>query len=155
MIWGDVIIGRESSIWFNTVIRADVNSVRIGERTNIQDLSLVHVTHEGHDTNIGNHVTVGHSVILHACTVRDFALIGMGSIILDGAEIGEYALVGAGSLVTQNMKIPPRVKAFGRPAKVVGELSEKEIEELRFSAQHYGDLSRLYLDLELTKGRSK
>ena len=141
---GDVVIGKESSIWFNSVIRADVNYIRIGERTNIQDFTMVHESYKASPTIIGNSVTVGHSVLLHACTVRDFALIGMGSILLDDVEIGEFVLLGAGSLVTQGTKIPAGSKAFGRPAKVVGQLTEEEKEKLRFSADHYVRLAQTY-----------
>lgn len=143
-IIGDVAIGKDSSIWFNSVLRGDVNSIRVGERTNIQDLTMVHVTFDASPTIIGNDVTIGHSCIIHACTIRDFALIGMGSQILDEAEIGECVLLGAGSLVTSKMKIPPRSKAFGRPAKVVGQLTDEEIEELRFSAAHYVRLAKAH-----------
>jgi carbonic anhydrase/acetyltransferase-like protein (isoleucine patch superfamily) len=142
---GDVQIGKESSIWFNTVVRGDVNFVRIGERTNIQDCSLIHESYKTHPCIIGDDVTVGHSVILHACTVGNFSLIGMGSIVLDAAEIGEFVLLGAGSLVTQGTKIPSFSKAFGRPAKVVGKLTEEEIERLKFSAAHYVQLASTYL----------
>jgi carbonic anhydrase/acetyltransferase-like protein (isoleucine patch superfamily) len=117
----------------------------VGERTNIQDLSLVHVTNHGNPTLIGNDVTIGHSVILHACTVGNFSLIGMGTVILDGAEIGDWCLIGAGSLVTLNTKIPPGSKAYGRPAKVVAELSDEERKFLRYSADHYVRLSKTYL----------
>lgn len=144
---GDVEIGKDSSIWFNTVIRADVNFVRIGESTNIQDLSLVHVSYKASPTVIGHHVTVGHSVVLHACTIGSFVLVGMGSIVLDDVEIADHVLLGAGSLVTQKTKIPAGTKAFGRPARVVGDLSEKEIEQLRWSAEHYVMLARAYRGL--------
>ncbi len=143
-IYGDVTIGKESNVWFNAVMRGDVNFIRIGERTNIQELSLIHVTYEGNPAIIGSNVTVGHSVILHACTVGDFSLIGMGSTILDGAEIGDFVLLGAGSLVTGNNKIPSGMKAFGRPAKVVGPISEEERAYLKWSADHYVDLARTY-----------
>lgn len=144
-VLGDVHVGKYSSIWFNVVLRGDVNYIRVGERTNVQDGSIIHVSYKASPTILGNDVTIGHSVTLHACTVRDFALVGMGSVILDDAEIGEFALIGAGSLVTQKTKIPPRCKALGRPAKVVGELTDAEIEKLRFSAGHYVRLSRTYL----------
>lgn len=144
-VLGDVEIGKDSSVWFNTVIRADVSYVRIGERTNIQDCSLIHESFPKTPTIIGNNVTVGHSVILHACTVKDYALIGMGSIILDEAEIGEFVLLGAGSLVTQGSKIPNGVLAFGRPAKAIRPLTDEEREKLKFSAEHYVKLSRTYL----------
>lgn len=143
-VYGDVQIGADSSIWFNCVLRADVNYIRIGERTNIQDLSLVHESFQTHPTIIGNNVTVGHSCVIHACTIGDYALIGMGSVILDGAEIGDYVLLGAGSLVTQNTKIPSGSKAFGRPAKVVAELTDEEKRALEFSAEHYVKLASTY-----------
>lgn len=146
-VHGDVEIGSESCIWFNSVVRGDVNYVRIGERTNIQDLSMVHVSYKASPIILGNDVTIGHSVVLHACTIKDFVLVGMGSVILDDVEIGEYSLIGAGSLVTQRTKIPPGTKAFGRPAKVVGELSEEERERIRFSARHYVNLAKSYSSL--------
>jgi len=141
---GDVIVGKESSVWFNCVIRADVNSVRIGERTNIQDLTLIHESYKAHPTLIGNSVTVGHSCILHACTIEDFCMVGMGSTVLDGAHLEEFVLLGAGSLVTEGMKIPSYSKAFGRPAKVVGKLSEEEIQTLRWLSSHYVKLGQIY-----------
>jgi carbonic anhydrase/acetyltransferase-like protein (isoleucine patch superfamily) len=141
---GDVWLGEESSVWFNSVLRGDVNYIRVGARTNIQDNSVVHVTFEGQPTIIGNDVTIGHSAIIHACTIHDFALIGMGCTVLDGAEIGEFVLLGAGSLVTQNTKIPSGMKAFGRPAKVVAPLTEEEREGLRFSSAHYVRLAKTY-----------
>lgn len=143
-IFGDVQVGAQSSVWFNCVARGDVNYIRIGERSNIQDLSMIHVTYKGNPTIIGNDVTIGHSCILHACSIGDFALVGMGSCILDGAEIGEWVLLGAGSLVTQGTKIPPYSKAFGRPAKVVAKLTDAEIEALKFSPSHYVQLMNSY-----------
>jgi carbonic anhydrase/acetyltransferase-like protein (isoleucine patch superfamily) len=145
-VLGDVHIGKDSSLWFNAVLRGDVNYIRVGERTNIQDGSIVHVSYHGSPTIIGDDVTIGHGVILHACTIRNFALIGMGSLILDEVEVGELSLIGAGSLLTQGTKIPPRMKAFGRPAKVVGPLSGEELERLRWSAGHYMTLARTYRD---------
>ncbi len=142
---GDVTIGKLSSIWFNCVVRGDVNFIKIGEKTNIQDMTLIHESYKKSPTLIGNSVTVGHSAVLHACTIGDFSLIGMGSVVLDEAELGEYVLLGAGSLVTPGTKIPSRSKAFGRPAKVVGTLSEEEIKFLKFSSEHYVRLSQTYL----------
>lgn len=142
---GDVVLGKNSSVWFNTVIRGDVNYIRIGEGTNIQDLSMIHVSFESFPTIIGNFVTVGHSVLLHACTVGNYSLIGMGSCVLDGAEIGDEVLLGAGSLVTQGTKIPSGSKAFGRPAKVVGQLTPEERAHLKWNGEHYIRLSRSYL----------
>lgn len=142
---GDVHIGNESSIWFNSVVRADVNYIRIGNQTNIQDLSMIHVSYKTYPTIIGDCVTVGHSAIIHACTISNFVLVGMGSVILDGAQIGEYVLLGAGSLVTGKTKIPSGVKAYGRPAKVISELTEAEREYIRTSAIHYVNLAKTYV----------
>jgi carbonic anhydrase/acetyltransferase-like protein (isoleucine patch superfamily) len=142
---GDTIIGRDSSLWFNSILRGDVNYIRVGERTNIQDLSMVHVSYQASPTIIGNDVTIGHSTIIHACTIGNFSLIGMGCVLMDEVEIGDYVILGAGSLVTQKTKIPSGTKAFGRPAKVVGELNEAERERIRFSSEHYCRLARAYL----------
>lgn len=144
-IYGDVTIGKESSVWFNAVLRGDVHSIRIGDRTNIQDLTMVHVSHEVCPTLIGSDVTVGHNAILHSCTVGDNVLVGMGSQILDEAELGEWVFLGAGSLVTPKTKIPPGTKAFGRPAKVIGDLTQKEIDWIKWSSGHYLKVARTYL----------
>jgi carbonic anhydrase/acetyltransferase-like protein (isoleucine patch superfamily) len=143
-VYGDVEVGEESSIWFNTVLRGDVNYIRVGKRTNIQDCSLVHVAYKAYPCLIGDDVTIGHSAVVHACTIGNFTLIGMGSQILDGAEIGDYVLLGAGSLVTPKMKIPSGMKAFGRPAKIVAELTDEERAGLRKSAEHYVHLAKTY-----------
>ena len=142
---GDVEIGAESSVWFGSVIRGDVHYIRIGARTSIQDLSVLHVTRKTHPLIIGNEVTVGHRVTLHGCTVHDRALIGMGSILLDGAEVGEGSIVGAGALVTEGMKIPPGVLAIGMPARVKRALTAEESAFLIKSAQNYVDLAQIYL----------
>jgi len=142
---GDVEIGKDSSLWFNTVVRADVSFVRIGERTNIQDCSLIHESYPSTPCIIGNGVTVGHSVILHACTIADGSLIGMGSVLLDGVEVGSEVLIGAGSLVTQGTQLPPRTLVFGRPAKVIRELNAGELARLKWNADHYVRLSQAYL----------
>lgn len=143
-VMGDVHLGAQTNIWFNAVIRGDVNFIRIGSRTNIQDLAMVHVSHGTFPTVIGDEVTVGHGAILHACTIQSNTLIGMGSVILDGAEIGEYVLLGAGSLVTEGAKIPSGSKAFGRPAKVVGQLSKEERAYMHESAARYVRLMQSY-----------
>ncbi len=143
---GDVEIGEDSSIWFNSVVRGDVHFIRIGKRVSIQDLSMVHVTHhkgkirdssDGNPTIIEDDVTIGHRVMLHGCTIKKACLIGMSATILDGAVIGEESIVGAGALVTKNKKFPPRSLIIGSPAKVVRELTEEEIEELYNSATRY------------------
>lgn len=141
---GDVEIGEDSSVWFNSVIRGDVNFIRIGKRTNIQDLSMVHVSYKKSPCVVGDDVTVGHSVILHACTIGSSTLVGMGSCVLDDAELGDFVLLGAGSLVTVGQKIPSGMKAFGRPAKVVGPISDEERKFLGWSAQHYVNLAKTY-----------
>jgi len=108
VVVGDVVIGAESSVWFLSVVRADVNFVKIGSRTNIQDLCVLHVTHDTHPLNIGDEVTVGHHVVLHGCTIKDRVLVGMGAILMDGVVIGEECIIGAGALITEGTVIPPR-----------------------------------------------
>ncbi len=143
-IVGDVTIGSNSNIWYNVVIRADVDYVKIGENTNIQDNSVVHNS-AGFPTIIGDNVTVGHNAIVHACKVGNNTLIGMGSIILDGAEIGEETIIGAGALVAPGKKIPSGVLAVGSPAKVVRELTKEEKEGLRDSATKYVKISKEHM----------
>jgi carbonic anhydrase/acetyltransferase-like protein (isoleucine patch superfamily) len=126
---GDVRVGKEATIWFNTVIRGDNDLIQIGDRTNIQDGSVLHVN-KSMPLIIEEDVTVGHNVIVHACTVRKGALLGMGSIILDQAEVGEYALVGAGTVVPPGKKVPPRTLVVGNPMKIVRVLSDEEIENM-------------------------
>ncbi len=143
-VYGDVHIGEESAIWFNSVVRGDVNYIRIGDRTNVQDLSLIHVSYKASPTILGNDVTIGHSVVLHACTIGNSVLVGMGSVVLDDAEIGDFVILGAGSLVTPRSKIPSGTKAFGRPAKVVAELTDEERARISFNARHYVNLAKSY-----------
>jgi gamma-carbonic anhydrase len=143
-IIGDVEIGEQSSIWFNAVIRGDVNYIRIGKRTNVQDNSTLHVTKDIFPLIIGDDVTIGHSVILHGCTVRDRCLIGMGSIILDNAEIGEDSIIGAGALVTEGMNVPPGSLVVGLPGKVVRPLKPEEIARIAKSALNYIEYARNY-----------
>ncbi len=134
---GDVHIGHESSLWFNVVVRGDVNSIRIGDRTNIQDGTVVHVTRETHPTWIGNDVSVGHSVTLHGCTVHDKCLIGIGAIVLDGVEVGMSSLVAAGTVVAPGTKIPPRSLVMGSPGRVKRELTEEECANIHSIASRY------------------
>jgi gamma-carbonic anhydrase len=142
---GDVAIGDESSIWYGTVVRGDVMPIRIGARTSIQDNTVIHVTSGVSGTTIGDDCTIGHAAIIHACTVEDFCLIGMGSILLDGARIGRGSLVGAGALVTPGTDIPPNSLVLGSPAKVKRTISESEREQIRYGATHYVELARRYL----------
>ncbi len=143
---GDVEIGEESSVWFNAVVRGDVNYIRIGKRTNIQDGCVLHVARRTLPLIIGDEVTVGHNATLHACTVGTRVLIGMGATVMDGAEIGDNCIVAAGSLVTPNTKIPEGSMVMGSPAKVKRELTEEEQRSVRDSAAHYvGDIET-YID---------
>ena len=141
---GDVTIGVDSSVWFNATIRGDVNWIRIGESSNIQDNAVVHVSSGSAPAAIGNQVTVGHSAIVHGCRVEDRVLVGIGAIILDHAVINSDCIVGAGSLVTQRLEIPPRSLVLGRPARVVRTLSEEEVESIRRHADNYVTLGRYY-----------
>ncbi len=143
-IIGDVEIGRDSSVWFNSVIRGDVNFIRIGESTNIQDNCVLHVTHQKYPLVVGSNVTVGHAAILHGATVGDCCLIGMGSTILDNARIGPYAFVAAGSLVLENFEVPEGTLVAGVPAKVKRLLTQEERQKLIQSAAHYVDYAKQY-----------
>jgi carbonic anhydrase/acetyltransferase-like protein (isoleucine patch superfamily) len=145
-IIGDVEIGRDASVWFNAVIRGDVNFIRIGERTNIQDGCLLHVRHGKFPLRVGNNVTVGHGAILHGCTIGDNTLIGMGAIVLDNARINSYTLLAAGSVVRPETELPEGIMAAGVPARVVRDLSQGERRMLEESAQHYVDYVKTYRD---------
>jgi carbonic anhydrase/acetyltransferase-like protein (isoleucine patch superfamily) len=143
-IIGDVELGVDASLWFGAVLRGDVGYVRVGARSNIQDLSMVHMTRGISHAVIGDDVTVGHSVVIHGAQIGDGALIGMGAILLDNCEIGSESLIGAGSLITVGTKIPPRRLVLGRPAKVVRELDEAEWQQGRMLAAHYVELARAH-----------
>lgn len=137
IVGSDITIGAMSNVWYNAVIRSDEGEfVHIGSKTNIQDLTMVH-TSPGASTTIGDGVTIGHSCIIHGCTIGDNSLIGMGTILLDGVKIGKNCIIGAGSLVTKNTSIPDGAMAFGRPAKVIRNLTAQEIEANRATAEHY------------------
>lgn len=143
LVLGDVKIGEDSSIWPLTVVRGDVNSIQIGNNTNIQDNSVLHVTHDGpynpggFDLIIGNNVTVGHRVILHGCHVDDSCLIGMSATIMDGATIESHTLIGAGSLVTPNKHLESGYLWMGSPVRKIRKLTEDEIESIKYSAVNY------------------
>ncbi|MEZ5422854.1 MAG: gamma carbonic anhydrase family protein [Pyrinomonadaceae bacterium] len=141
---GDVEIGEDSSVWFGSVVRGDVNYIRIGARTNIQDNCVIHVSGGTHPTVLGDEITVGHRVLLHGCTVDDRCLIGMGAILMDGVHVGEECLVGAGSLLTPGTIVPPRSLVIGSPARVKRELTEDEIEFLDRSWRNYTELKLRY-----------
>lgn len=142
---GDVTMGDDSSIWFGTVVRGDVDRITIGRNTNVQDNCTIHVTGGRFPTTIGDNVTIGHGAIVHGCTVGKGALIGMGARILDGAVIGEGALVGAGSVIPEKMVVPPRVLVFGVPASVYRPLTDDDRARLEESWQHYVELKDRYL----------
>ena len=144
-IIGDVVIGRDCSIWFNTVLRGDVNSIRIGDRVNIQDGSVLHTLYQKSTIEIGNDVSVGHNVTLHGCKINDYALIGMGSVVMDNAEVGEGALVAAGAVVLSNTKIGPHEMWAGAPAKFVKMVVPEQARELNIKiAGNYLMYSRWY-----------
>jgi len=151
VVIGDVVLGDDASVWPQCSIRGDVNFIRVGARSNIQDGSVIHVTHDhaavpgGRPTVIGDDVTVGHQCVLHACTIENHCLIGMGSQILDGAIMRRYVLLGAGSLVTEGKELEGGYLYVGRPAKRVRELTEKEKAWFDYSAKHYVKLKDGYL----------
>ncbi len=143
VIIGDVAIGRQSSVWYNCVVRGDVNAIRIGIGTNIQDLSMLHVTHRktaddpGAPLLIGDYVTIAHSVTLHGCTIGNGAFVGMQAVVMDKAVVGEESLVGARALVTEGTIIPPRTLWLGAPARYKRDLTAEELERIRTSARNY------------------
>lgn len=151
---GDVVIGDDSSLWPGVVVRGDVNFIRIGARCNVQDGSIVHVSHDGPHaklggfaTRIGDDVTIGHGAIIHACTVEDACLIGMGAIVLDGAVVRKHGFVGAGAMIAPGKTVGSGELWLGNPARLARTLSEKEIEALYYSAQHYVRLKDRYLGM--------
>jgi carbonic anhydrase/acetyltransferase-like protein (isoleucine patch superfamily) len=144
VVVGDVTIGEYSSLWPTAVVRGDIHYVSIGKYTNIQDGSVIHVTPETHPVNIGDYVTVGHRVVLHGCTIKDGALIGMGAILLDGSLVEENALVAAGALVPEGKRIPAGYLALGTPAKPIRKLTEEQIKMVRENTEHYVEIAMKY-----------
>lgn len=140
-IIGNVIIGKDSNVWYNTVLRGDLNKIVVGEKTNIQDGTIIHVE-KSIPTIIGNNVTIGHKAIVHACTISDNVLVGMGAIILNGAIIEENVLIGAGSVVTPGKTIPSGHLVLGSPARAIRKLTDEEINDLQKSADNYVSLSK-------------
>jgi len=134
---GDVQVGEGSSIWMNAVVRGDVNWIRIGARSNVQDGAIVHVMIGTHPTTIGNDVTIGHGAIVHGCTLQDRILIGMGAILLNGVVVGEDSIVAAGTLLTEGTQVPPRSLVMGSPGKVRRELTSDDVETIRGYAERY------------------
>lgn len=141
---GDVILDEETSIWYNCVLRGDVGKIFVGKSTNIQDLTMIHVDVNYGDTEIGDFVTVGHSCLLHACTISDNAFVGMGSIVMDGAFLEEHSMLAAGSLLTRSKVVRKGELWSGRPAKFTRFLTDEEIEGIRHSADSYSELAKKY-----------
>jgi len=145
---GDVTIGSDSSVWYNAVLRGDLAPIRIGNRCNIQDGTVGHVN-AGQPLILEDEVSVGHAALIHGCRIGRGTLIGMGAIVLNGAEIGEYALIGAGSVVTENKKIPSYTLSLGSPARVVRELTEKDLDRMKKTVETYVQKGREYLQNSL------
>ncbi|HUK81915.1 MAG TPA: gamma carbonic anhydrase family protein [Verrucomicrobiae bacterium] len=141
---GDVAIGEHSSIWFNSVLRGDINRVVVGHHTNIQDLSLCHVA-DAHACVVGNYVTVGHRAILHGCTVGDEILIGMGAVLMNGVVVGEQSIIGAAALLTEGLEVPAGSLVYGAPAKVISRIGDKERREIKRWAEKYSRAAANYL----------
>ena len=144
VVIGDVALGEEASVWYGAILRADINQIRIGPRSNIQDGTVVHLA-DDYGVSVGQYVTCGHSAVLHACSIDDEVLVGMGAIILDGAEIGARSIIGANALITHGMKIPPGSLVLGSPAKVRRALDLEEQAGLRAWAEKYVQVTRAYL----------
>ena len=142
---GDVLLKSYSSIWFGAVVRADNGSIKIGERTNIQDNSVIH---SDDNSSIGNNVTIGHGVTCHAKTIMDNCLLGNGSTLNEGVVIGEFSLIASGSMVLENMKIPPKSLVMGNPARIRGEINERHLELIKLSSSTYVDKVKIYLESE-------
>ena len=154
-IIGDVHIGEQSSVWFNAVIRGDVFHIRIGERTNIQDGTVIHVANGTHATILEDEVTVGHNVTLHGCYVERGSLIGIGAIVMDGVRVGAQSLVAAGSLVAPGTQIPPRSLVLGSPARVKRALTEEEVKGLDVFWQNYIEYTRVYREERLQEALAR
>jgi len=141
---GDVVLGEGASVWYGASLRGDVHYIRVGARSNVQDNAVLHVSRGTHPCVLCDDVTIGHSAVVHGCTVEDACLIGMGAVVLDGARIGTESVVGAGAVVTPGTEIPPRSLVLGAPARVARPLAEAEVEAIRANAAHYVRLARMY-----------
>jgi len=153
VVLGDVTIGHHSSVWYNAVLRGDINRIVLGHHTNVQDNAVVHLS-DDHPCLLGNRVTVGHSAIVHACQVGDEVLVGMGAVILDGAVVGAQSLIGAQALVTQGMKIPPGSLVLGAPAKIVRALNHRERSRLKIFAVKYSRYAAYCLKHKINVGEA-
>jgi len=148
VVMGDVEIGAESNVWFNTVIRGDVHYIRIGERTSIQDLTMVHVMRDMYPTVIGDDVTIAHHCCVHGCTIGDRVLVGMGAVILNGAKIGDDSIVAAGAVVTERAEFPPRSLIVGAPAKFKKEIGDREVDLIKLYSGNYRHYGQEYRRLD-------
>lgn len=148
IVIGDVEIGEDSSVWYGSVIRGDVNYIRIGARTNVQDMTMIHVSSRTHCTIVEDEVTIGHRVTLHGCHVERGCLIGIGAILMDGVRVGANSLVGAGSLLTPGTQIPPGSLVIGSPARVKRALTDDELAYLDRSWRNYVELKKHYVSVE-------
>ena len=144
VVIGDVVLGKDVSVWFNAVIRGDVNLIRIGERTNIQDGSVLHVTHKKFPLIIGAEVTIGHNATVHGCTIKDNVLIGMGAILLDNSVVNSNSIIAAGALIKESFIVPEGVLMAGVPAKVIRNLNDEEIMNIKRSADNYVEYAKEY-----------
>jgi carbonic anhydrase/acetyltransferase-like protein (isoleucine patch superfamily) len=142
LVMGKVTLGHESSIWYGSVLRGDVNSIYIGAKTNIQDRTVIHVTSDTHPTHVGDNVTVGHGVVLHGCRIDDEVLVGMGAVVLDGVEVGRGSIVAAGSLIPPRKVFPAGSMIMGNPGRVIRQVSAEEARAIEQSAEHYVALAR-------------
>jgi len=143
---GDVTIGEHSSVWFNSVVRGDVQKIVIGHHSNVQDLCMIHVTRDIHPTHIGNYVSLGHGVIAHGCTIEDHCLIGMGARVMDAVVVGTESIVAAGAVITAGMKIPPRSLVAGVPAVIKRQLDDKDVEYIDRFWKNYIEYKDIYLN---------
>jgi carbonic anhydrase/acetyltransferase-like protein (isoleucine patch superfamily) len=149
VVVGDVVLGEQASVWYGCVLRGDINWIRVGERTNLQDGTIIHVGHKGPGTTVGDDVVVGHRVVLHSCLIGDRVLIGMGAVVLDGATVGQGAVVAAGSVVPPGMTIPPGVMVSGVPAKVRRDLRPEELARTLAVVRRYIKVSACHRDPSL------
>ncbi len=147
IVIGDVEIGEDASVWFGSVLRGDVNYIRVGARTNIQDMTMIHVSSKGLPTILEENITVGHRVTLHACYVESGSMIGMGAILMDGVRVGRNSLVAAGSLLTPGTQVPPRSLVIGSPARVKRSLTDDELAYLDRSWRNYVELKQHYQEI--------
>ena len=143
---GDVVIGAECGIWMNVVVRGDVNAIRIGDRSNVQDGTILHGMLNQHAVHVGDDVTIGHAAVVHGCTIEDRVLVGMGAIVMNGATIGADSIIAAGSLVTEGFAAPPRSLVMGRPAKVMRALTDDEVSSIAGYANRYVRYRLDYMD---------